>query len=72
MPTVAERAEKTWTPAEIRALRICMGWSVQQAADLVGVTDGMWYFWEQGRHKPRKPIRILFDQIEAGKIFPRS
>lgn len=72
MPTAAAASEKTWTPEEIRRLRTERGWSVQQAADLIGVTDGMWYFWEQGRHKPRKPIRILFDQIEAGKIFSRS
>ena len=68
MPTVAERAEKTWTPEEIRGLRTNHGWSIRKAAALVGVTYVMLYYWEKGTHRPRRVYHILFDLIESGNL----
>ncbi len=45
---------KQLTQAEVRTLRLALGYSVAQLAEAVGVTRGTVYKWEAGIHRPSR------------------
>ena len=48
------RGERTFTSAEVRAVRKKLGLSRKAFADRVGVSANMVYLWESGRSTPRR------------------
>ncbi len=58
-----------WTPDRIRELRTRLGLtSHAQAAEIFGVSRPTWTGFESGDCAPSKPVRILFELYETGKL----
>ena len=53
----------TWTPAEIKDLRVKMGLSQPEFAQLVGASVTTVSRWENGHQSPSRITRKLLDTI---------
>ena len=50
------------TPERIKAARVALGQSQQEAATEIGVSVSAWAHWEQGVARPMKgPVRIALE-----------
>ena len=56
-----------WTPAEIKALRVKMGLSQPDFAQLVGASVTTVSRWENGHQGVSRITRKLFDAIAKGE-----
>jgi DNA-binding transcriptional regulator YiaG len=55
-------------PEQIKALRDKLGLTQAQAAEKVGVGQGVWSAWESGQRRPSRQSAILIDLLRQGKI----
>lgn len=55
---------KTWTPKEIKTLRVKKALSQPAFGNLLGVTGNYIYLMEKGVKKPSKTLRFLLDCVE--------
>jgi DNA-binding transcriptional regulator YiaG len=55
-------------PEEIKALRIRLGVTQKQMADLLQIGAKTWSRWETGRERPSRSMNILIRALEDGKI----
>lgn len=53
-----------WKPKQIRALRDRHGETQEVFCKRLGVSLVTYRFWENGRHPPMGPARLLLDRIE--------
>jgi DNA-binding transcriptional regulator YiaG len=69
-PRPKPAAEGRWTPDTIRAMRVRLGLSIEQAAAKVGVTTRAFHAWELASQDrtPSPSHRILLDLLSAGKL----
>ena len=51
-------------PAEIKTLRLTLGWTQQRLAEACGVTVRAVKQWEQGKYHPSGSAQILLRQIK--------
>lgn len=56
------------TPGEIKAAREKLGLTQAQAAEKVGVGQGVWSAWESGTRRPSRQSAILIDLLKRKKI----
>ncbi len=47
------------SPEQIRALRLRLGLTVEEAAERMHVTTRTWYFWERGERFPLGPALLV-------------
>lgn len=52
-------------PSKLRKIRLSMGYTFQDFAELIGIPFGTYSSYEQG-HRP-VPIKVLTDAVEAQK-----
>ena len=56
------------SPDEIRTIREKLGYTQAEAAEKVGVGQGVWSSWERGSRKPSRQSAILIDLLRQKKI----
>jgi DNA-binding transcriptional regulator YiaG len=56
------------TPDEIKRIREKRGLTQAQAAEKVGVGQGVWSAWESGARRPSRQSAILIDLLSRKKI----
>ncbi len=56
------------TPDEIKAIRKKRGLTQAQAAEKIGVGQGVWSSWEKGTRRPSRQSAILIDLLDRKKI----
>lgn len=60
---------KRYSPEWLRELRGRLGnLSQTAAAKKVGVSRRAWAAWEGGEKQPSKPVQILLDMLDRGKL----
>lgn len=67
---MAKKKADTLSPAEIRALRLRLKLTLQEAAEKVGVAWRTWYGWElkSQKRKPSPSHVILLRLLEKGLL----
>ena len=55
-------------PEEIKALRIQLGLTQKQIADLLQIGAKSWSRWETGKERPSRSMNILIRSLRDGKI----
>jgi putative transcriptional regulator len=53
------------TPAEIKALRLSLGWTQKRLAEACGVSIRAVKQWEQGKYHPSGSAQILLQQLKT-------
>lgn len=56
------------TPDEIKAIRERLKLTQTEAAEIVGVGQGVWSSWESGERTPSRQSAILIDLLAKKKI----
>jgi DNA-binding transcriptional regulator YiaG len=56
------------SPGQIKAIREKLGLKQSEAAEKVGVGQGVWSAWEKGSRKPSRQSAILIDLLRRKKI----
>jgi DNA-binding transcriptional regulator YiaG len=67
MKSMAKKRSTSPTPAQIRALRLRLGLTLEEIADKVGVSARTWMSWELPSQK-RKPGRLALRLLKV--VFP--
>jgi transcriptional regulator with XRE-family HTH domain len=56
----------------LRAWRTDKGHSQDEAAELIGATQGAWWSWEQGKKRPELEFMLAIEKLTRGRVKVRD